>query len=241
MPVDFCLCCGCLPPCRCDPKKVRDLAERERTHFAEYQAASSLTSLDFMAWVRTEEGTVPALEFFKHLRHPGAIRECPVKRTAQGLIQLVYCVGVGSHLLKWEWGRAETNVPPTASAVAHAAPAQRRSLDNQTHEHGSIKRNPRGAISWPRLSRQASKRCRTVREVGADVPARPGNSLAPVGITLHCAVGMQRPAGFGSQAHRAGDRRPGGASGRILKRYVWESPERPALFAPVRGRSGAIR
>jgi hypothetical protein len=61
---------------------------------------------------------MPAIEFFKRLRHEGTIRECPVKRTPHGLIQLIYCVGEGSRLLKWDWGRAEASVPTTARAVA---------------------------------------------------------------------------------------------------------------------------
>ena len=55
----------------------------------------------------------PVHELLRLFQHDGVVKECAIRATEAGLIQLVYHKHEGSRLMKWPWAAAARNGTPT--------------------------------------------------------------------------------------------------------------------------------
>jgi hypothetical protein len=85
--------------------------------------------------------------------------------------------GMGSRLLKWEWG---TNVPPTASTVAQAASVERRRIDNKRLSMGRSRGIPVGPSRGPAFLANRPNATVTFEKSAQAFPGCLGEPLDPL-------------------------------------------------------------
>ena len=111
----FCLYCG-QPlldqqtpgfPCSCGISKesLAELEQQERAHLEEYAGARLLTSIDLRRSIVTHQGSLRVDQWLGLLTYPPDVfKECTVRATERGLVQMVYRKYQGSQLHHWPWG-----------------------------------------------------------------------------------------------------------------------------------------
>ena len=112
----FCLYCGQtfsdqetkgIPcPCGVSEEALAELERQERAHLDEYAGARLLTCGDLKRTISTKVGSLRVDQWLGILTYPPDVfKECAVRATGKGLIQLVYRKYQGSQLHHWPWGR----------------------------------------------------------------------------------------------------------------------------------------
>ena len=110
----FCLYCGQAKvlekrpngrACSCDASEslLRKLERQEQAHLAEYTSARPLSPDDLNTLVQENGHKCPVSELLRVFQHEDAVKECAIRATLKGLIQLVYHKHEGSRLVRWPW------------------------------------------------------------------------------------------------------------------------------------------